>query len=59
MTPGPKGPRDPFDGPARIISEVFADADGNPVGRDDPALASIELEYELADGTVQRTYLVR
>ena len=40
----------------RIIRETFADAEGRPVDRDDPAVASIEVEVLLPDGSTERTY---
>jgi hypothetical protein len=40
----------------RIVREVFADAEGRPVGRDDPAVAGIEVTVEHPDGRIERTY---
>jgi hypothetical protein len=40
----------------RILHETFADRHGQPVGRDDPAVATIEVELQHADGRVERIY---
>ena len=39
-----------------VISESFFDADGNPVGRDDPAAVRGELVWLDDDGNEHRTY---
>jgi hypothetical protein len=40
----------------RIIRELFADATGRPVDRDDPTAATVEVEDLHEDGATERVY---